>query len=409
MVLSPNGKTAARYAKLCLWGCAAFLCALLPLMLFTGHIPWKGNSYNSYTLQALAWLNGRLDIADGPMRTWLELAILDEKYYVSFPPFPSVVLLPFAAFMGENTPDGWIALAFALLSVCLALRICVDLGLDDRSSLYWTLFLTVGNGVLFISLNGWVWYIAQIMCFALSLGAICAALRGRGVWSLTMLACATGCRPMALFWLPVVIWLLVRHWEQKPARALGHLLLCAVPAILIGCGYMVLNQLRFGSPFEFGHNWLPEFSTQGGVQFSFTHLPNNLWELIRLPEWDEKTHAVRFSHFGSGMCWALNPLLLLGALAWWHGRGAWHTAEWPMWYAIPICAAVHLTVILCHRTLGGWQFGNRYLLDMLPWLFFVLIRWGGRSRRLMNASVPLFVFGAAMNWIGTVLICRGWL
>ena len=23
-----------------------------------------------------------------------------------------------------------------------------------------------------------------------------------------------------------------------------------------------------------------------------------------------------------------------------------------------------------NSTLGGWQFGNRYLLDMMPWLFY---------------------------------------
>ena len=62
-----------RDLRLCLIACGAFLAALVPLMAFTGNLPWQSNSYNSYTLQALAWLNGRLDIADGPDRTWLEL------------------------------------------------------------------------------------------------------------------------------------------------------------------------------------------------------------------------------------------------------------------------------------------------------------------------------------------------
>ena len=87
----------------------------LVLMMFTGQWPWRANDYNTYALQADAWLHGRLDL--GQDYPWLELAIYDGKYYASFPPFPSYVLLPFAACFGKSTPDHWIALAFAALAV----------------------------------------------------------------------------------------------------------------------------------------------------------------------------------------------------------------------------------------------------------------------------------------------------
>ena len=75
----------------------AFLIVLWVAASFTGHWATEENPYRSYALQACAWLNGRLDLEkDYP---WLELAIYEGKYYVSFPPFPSLVLLPFAAFI----------------------------------------------------------------------------------------------------------------------------------------------------------------------------------------------------------------------------------------------------------------------------------------------------------------------
>lgn len=77
--------------------------------------------YRSYTLQACAWLDGRLDL--GTDYPWLELAIYEGKYYVSFPPFPSLVLLPFAAIFGTNTPDHWISLVFSLVGIIYALRL----------------------------------------------------------------------------------------------------------------------------------------------------------------------------------------------------------------------------------------------------------------------------------------------
>jgi hypothetical protein len=55
---------------------------------FTGQWPWQSNPYNSYALQTDSWLKGRLDL--GQDYPWLELAIYQGKYFVSFPPFPSL-------------------------------------------------------------------------------------------------------------------------------------------------------------------------------------------------------------------------------------------------------------------------------------------------------------------------------
>ena len=58
-----------------------------------GAWPWAQNPYNSYTLQAKAWLSGQIDL--GRNYSHLEIAEYGGKYFISFPPFPSVVMLPF--------------------------------------------------------------------------------------------------------------------------------------------------------------------------------------------------------------------------------------------------------------------------------------------------------------------------
>lgn len=73
---------------LCLCVTAVFFVAWT----FTGQWPWKSQPYNSYILQAQSWLEGRLDL--GRDYPYLELAIFNNKYYVSFPPFPSYAMLP---------------------------------------------------------------------------------------------------------------------------------------------------------------------------------------------------------------------------------------------------------------------------------------------------------------------------
>ena len=66
--------------------------------------------YNSYTLQALAWQKGQLGL--GQDYPWLELAIYGGDWFVSFPPVPSVVMLPFTLVFGAETPDNLIILYF---------------------------------------------------------------------------------------------------------------------------------------------------------------------------------------------------------------------------------------------------------------------------------------------------------
>lgn len=56
------------------------------------------SGYSTYTLQALAWREGRLFLSrDYPH---LELAVYQGNYYVSFPPVPSLVLLPLTFLCG---------------------------------------------------------------------------------------------------------------------------------------------------------------------------------------------------------------------------------------------------------------------------------------------------------------------
>ena len=71
---------------------AAILAAYAMIWIFTEKTPFTHSVYNSYAIQAQSWLDGRLDVSGE--YTWLELAIYDGKYYVSFPPLPSVLELP---------------------------------------------------------------------------------------------------------------------------------------------------------------------------------------------------------------------------------------------------------------------------------------------------------------------------
>jgi hypothetical protein len=67
---------------------------------------------------------------------------------------------------------------------------------------------------------------------------------------------------------------------QKDISQVKEAIRKMLPGIIIGCSiatiYAFYNYLRFDNIFEFGHNHLPEFSSQGEVQFSLDHLAKNI-------------------------------------------------------------------------------------------------------------------------------------
>ena len=141
----PFWKSRARRALPVLAAVCTVLVLHIAFMLVSGKYPWSKNVYNSYTLQAMAWLDGRLDL--GQDYSWLELAVFEGRYYVSFPPFPSYVLLPFAAVFRENTPDGWLALAVTLVGAGYAAPIAEKIELSPWYASLLSIFLYTGTAV----------------------------------------------------------------------------------------------------------------------------------------------------------------------------------------------------------------------------------------------------------------------
>ena len=373
---------------------------------FTGQWPWADHFYDSYLLQARSWLEGRLDL--GQDYAWLELAIYEGKYYVSFPPFPSYVLLPFAAIWGEAVKDSAVAWAVTLLGVGYAVRLYELIRRDGKED-FWVLFLYLGTGYLFISMNSYVWFFAQTLCFTLSLMAIVHAIQGQGGWSLGCWAAAVGCRPMVIVYLPLLFWLL---WKTEEP---GHDILgwikrrwyWAIAPCALALSYMALNWARFGNPIEFGHNYLPEFTLAEHGQFSLQYVWKNLLLLLRLPGWRPESNTVWFYTGDTMAFWLVNPMYICVFAAF---ASTLRRKEFRGMAGMLLgMFLVHVFILCAHKTLGAWQFGNRYMVDTMPWLFCGLLLWMPQGDGYTKWSMPLFAWGAALNLIGAAATYSGWI
>ena len=151
--------------------CLIIALSIITVNLFigvsSGNPPTAYNPYNSYALQAARWLEGRLDL--GRDYHHLEIAVYNDKYYVSFPPFPSVILLPFVLFLGEKTPDHFITLFTAVIAGIYAYKLAISYRTDRVKAVFYSLFLCIGSNFLFLSNTGYVWFMAQVfaLCFTL--------------------------------------------------------------------------------------------------------------------------------------------------------------------------------------------------------------------------------------------------
>ncbi len=361
---------------------------------------FQHQEWDSYTLQAWNWLRGRTYIPDGEKYTWLELAVYGGRYYVSFPPLPSVAILPFVALFGLATPNNAIVGFYGLIAVILAYHIMLAAGRSPRTSAFWALVCVWGSNMMWMTTNGGVWFQAQALNMVMCLAAVLAAMKGKKALSTTFLALAVGCRPWSIVFLPVFA--VCFAWDEREEhggffKSCLAQWRCLIGPVLIGACYMAYNYVRFHDPLEFGHNYLPEFMEAEHGQFHISYLWPNLKRLL--------TEPIRFKDglldvplFQGFMFYVANPLFLI-----WAVHFIRHAVKKDLSLEDILLAAgmgAELLLTCMHRTLGSWQFGARYTCDMLPFAYMFLAKKG--PKRIADWELLIGGFAVVFNVYGAM-------
>lgn len=386
-------------------------------MLLSGKSLFSPNPYNSYTLQAVAWSHGNLFLSEN--RSWLELAVCNGNYYVSFPPFPSYLLFPFALFCGEKTPDSLLAFCIMLIGVAYSVLIAKHHKLTDWQSILLSSFLYCSNNVWMVTVDAWVWFFAQNMSLTLTIMSFYYGSTGKFGRSLFFLAAAVGCRPFQIVYLPVILLMLFKAEIYKSKRTIGLFIRRSyrfLPALILGISYIILNILRFGEPFEFGHSYLPEFLKAEHGQFSLSYLSENLHHLFELPSFDPDTKTIVFQKFNGTNIFIVFPIFLIILLALLKlfclsFRGITRPGRFESIGFLLTLGLIffHIFLLCLHRTMGGAHFGNRYIVDTMPAAYLLsagLMKFF-TSRDLLQNTEKLIIllcsiFGFLINFTGVL-------
>jgi hypothetical protein len=369
------------------------------------HTPW-----NHFALLAEAWLEGRLDLA-GPPPPYAgnnDFASFHDRWFVVFPPFPALLLLPLVAWARSavRVQDGqffiWLA-GIAPAVLFLALEKLRRHGRTERKrehNVALALLFAWGTVYFFTAEQGTVWYAAHVVGAGLAALYLFFALEAeRPLLAGLMLSFGFLTRPPLLFAAPLF---LLEAWRvcagpgrQVDWRRLGRLLESfALPIVIAVAAALLYNRARFGDPFESGYRYLT-VAWQGRMNkwglFSYHYLARNLGVVLTsLPY--------------VGGLESRAPLQING-----HGLALWITSPFYLWLFWPrrtaapfrtlaLTAACVAVPSLFYQSTGWVQFGFRYANDYAVFLFALFAIGGYRlGRRFWTAAACAVVingFGA---------------
>lgn len=244
------------------------------------------------------------------------------------------------------------------------------------------------------------------MAFTLSLMAIYYALKGKDGWSLALWACAVGCRPMQAIYLPVLLYLLYNSYKNEDSSLTLTTMIkkkwkCVIPMAVIALSYMILNYARFGNPLEFGHNYLPEHTESQYGQFHSVYVINNLKTLFRLPKISYEG-PWEYQAFNGTNIFIISPIFIsyIAYVIYALMKKKGDKKLLLLTFAMMVLEVVALTA---HVTMGGSQFGHRYINDILPLALLSIAVALPKDTKYDKLNVILLLFGLIVNAIGSVM------
>ncbi|HVU49492.1 MAG TPA: hypothetical protein VHL80_02335 [Polyangia bacterium] len=330
-----------------------------------------------------------------------EIAARSTIRYVSFPPFPAVLMAPFVAIWRLRFNDVLFTALWAGLNPALLFLLLRDLrrrGLSRRDvgdDLWLTALFGVGSVYYFCSVVGQVWFSAHVVAVTLSIGYAWASLdAARPALAGLCLVLGYATRPSLGFAFPLFILEAVRvsgGWGALRSgegwRALTpRLVRLGVPVAVIGAVLLWHNQARFGDPFEFGHRYLnvqwQERISRFGL-FNYHFLSRNLAAaLVLLPRIMARAPFVKISQHGMSLL-VTSPNLAYTVMP----QERSHLTR-PLWLTI---AAVAIPSLL-YQNSGYVQFGYRFSLDYMVY-FVVLLAIGNRPFTRLFKGLVVVAFG----------------
>jgi hypothetical protein len=421
-------------------GLAIYLACFVVYALIAGDRMAVHTPYNHFAHLADAWLHGRQDLRGGApgYAGNNDFAVFEGKTFISFPPFPALLMLPVVAIAGspENFRDAQFIVWLAGIGPAVLFLVFEKLRRTGRSVLSevdnvrLVLLFAFGTVYFFTAVQGTVWFAAHVVGIGLtSLFVLCALDAERPLLSGLLLGCMFMTRTTTLllglfFAFEALRVTYIQSGGELPGEELtlarlGPMLrdthrgplaaklgVVALPVLAVFGVAAWMNDARFHDwhPWAFGHEYLT-VGWQGRIRrwglFSYHFLPRNLGVMLASLPW-------RFPP-GEVAAAGRPPFVISG-----HGLALWFTTPFYFWlfrlkrvsfltWAAGLAALGPLVMNLLYQNSGWFQFGYRFSNDYAILLFVILASGMRRPGRLFWIAA---VWAVAWNLLGAVTFER---
>lgn len=384
----------------------------------------KPQNYYDYTFRVAANMLGGSVAFTSKQPSWLNEFVPFEGYYYSVFPFGSVVsMMPIALFktlgLIKEMPGAWIAATLAGVACFLLLKIASHYNVDNKRRILFSMAILFGTFTWTNLTFAGAWQLALGFALIGELGAIYfTVFDRRPLIAGIFFAMAFGNRTEVLLTAPVFMYLLAR--SEPAASAAGQIAgedlskrnwppahaggpdkirrlatFCAVPFVL-GVATLVYNYVRFHSVTDFGYARIPGVLAEPWYRhgiFSTSYIPGQAWEML-LKLWSQKPNFPCLVPDGFSSSILISSPFLLLAFRVGAKDGALKVAAW-------VSVAVLTLVLWMHGNSGGWQFGYRYAMVLLPWIFILLLESSKKRVSIVEWVLcgVAFVANAYATWL----------
>jgi hypothetical protein len=370
---------------------AGLLGAIVALVVAHG----RSTPYYNYVLLAQSLLQGHVWIDPlwpGPA---IDAVLYGGHRYIVNDPVPALLLLPLVALVGTNANQTLLACLLCGLAVGAGWQLLERLGVTTRTTIWLTAFLLAGTDLLWCSMLGDVWFVAQTSAVAFMLLALCELAGQRRGWLVAICtALALGSRFTLVMALPVLVWWAwdgFAQRERRPREAFAF----ALALLPFFVAWVAYNEVRWHLPWDAGHTIFfhqdPFMGAPSGSPFGLENLRVELYSFFVVPPvWHHAPPYLEPLAFGTAL-WFTSPALVLAFFA----REPRRLVV-SLWLATLLVAGPSLL----YYANGGSQFGMRHALDFTPFMVALM--------GLATRTAPRWVWRVAQVLIGWSVLAGAW-
>ena len=386
----------------------AAVYVLVVISQITIHPPGVGGG-SHFMLLADGWLHGHLYV-EGTPPGLSDFTYYKGHWYVAFPPLPAVLMLPLVAIFHlsyQSLITLFFSVGMGILNIWLMQRVLQRLIRKGLLSAHfattaWLLvFFAIGTELLYTTMKGSVWFVAHVVATTFLLLYIYEMLGKQRAWlAALLLGLASLSRSTTLLAFPFFLLWTFAQERKRPFVLLRHWIVFGSVLGIVLAAMLLYNYARFGSLLDFGYNGmnvnpLVGDSLHGYGQFSVHFLAiNTRFMLLEPPKFLKVFPYVTFNPFGTSIFLTM-PALLFAFLGFRRREQRWFATSLLAGCVLPVAA------VLLYFNTGWYQFGYRFALDFLPFLF--LLAALGMSERPRWPEKTLIVLSVLINVWGYIV------